>query len=137
MGECAGTGTGNPTNVLSEHAGVQDQDQGAVGVWEAPIRQSSQCGGCSAVPGSQRVSGWFLPFFLLWFPICFDHEKEEIVEEDQGSEDEMVGLGWYLFTKETLNYWKQLEHVMKYFRSEEDGSARLPNNFMSGFLEVG
>lgn len=26
---------------------------------------------------------------------------------------------------------------MKYFRSEEDASARLPDNFMSGFLEVG
>ncbi|OXV08204.1 hypothetical protein Egran_04034 [Elaphomyces granulatus] len=38
---------------------------------------------------------------------------------------------------ETLNYWKQLSHVMKYFRPEEDPSARLPPNFISGFLEVG
>ncbi|PGH32136.1 NADH dehydrogenase (ubiquinone) 1 alpha subcomplex 6 [[Emmonsia] crescens] len=38
--------------------------------------------------------------------------------------------------QETLNYWKQLSHVMKYFRIEEDPTAKLPKNFMSGFLEV-
>ncbi|KPI34402.1 NADH-ubiquinone oxido 14.8 kDa subunit [Cyphellophora attinorum] len=38
--------------------------------------------------------------------------------------------------QETLNFWKQLSHVMKYFRKEEDPTARLPKNFMSGFLEV-
>lgn len=38
--------------------------------------------------------------------------------------------------QETLNYWKQVPHVMKYFRTEEDPSAKLPNSFMSGFLEV-
>ena len=38
--------------------------------------------------------------------------------------------------QETLNYWKQLTHIMKYFRQEEDPKARFPKNFMSGFLEV-
>jgi len=38
--------------------------------------------------------------------------------------------------QETLNYWKQLTHIMKYFRQEEDETARLPRNFISGFLEV-
>ena len=38
--------------------------------------------------------------------------------------------------QETLNYWKQLPHILKYFRAEEDPNARLPQNFMSGFLEV-
>ncbi|OJJ97320.1 putative NADH-ubiquinone oxidoreductase B14 subunit [Aspergillus aculeatinus CBS 121060] len=37
--------------------------------------------------------------------------------------------------QETLNYWKQLSHVMKYFRPEEEPGARLPPNFISGFLE--
>jgi len=37
--------------------------------------------------------------------------------------------------QETLNYWKQLTQVMKYFRDEEDPNARLPKNFISGFLE--
>jgi len=39
--------------------------------------------------------------------------------------------------QETMNYWKQLNHVMKYFRAEEDSSAKLPQNFITGFLEVG
>ena len=38
--------------------------------------------------------------------------------------------------QETLNYWKQLSHVLKYFRAEEDPKARLPANFINGFLEV-
>jgi hypothetical protein len=38
--------------------------------------------------------------------------------------------------QETLNYWKQLSHIMKYFRKEEDPNAHLPKNFISGFLEV-
>ena len=38
--------------------------------------------------------------------------------------------------QETLNYWKTLPHVMKYFRAEEDPAAKLPANFMQGFLEV-
>ncbi|KAG9235523.1 NADH-ubiquinone oxidoreductase 14.8 kDa subunit [Amylocarpus encephaloides] len=37
--------------------------------------------------------------------------------------------------QETLNYWKQLPHILKYFRTDEDPSARLPQNFMHGFLE--
>lgn len=35
-----------------------------------------------------------------------------------------------------MNYWKQLNHVMKYFRAEEDPKMALPKNFISGFLEV-
>ncbi|KAF9694893.1 hypothetical protein EKO04_006949 [Ascochyta lentis] len=37
--------------------------------------------------------------------------------------------------QETLNFWKQLSHVLKYFRAEEDPKARLPANFIDGFLE--
>ncbi|KAF1933731.1 NADH dehydrogenase, alpha subcomplex, subunit 6 [Didymella exigua CBS 183.55] len=37
--------------------------------------------------------------------------------------------------QETLNYWKQLSHILKYFRAEEDPKARLPANFINGFLE--
>ncbi|KKY21974.1 putative nadh-ubiquinone oxidoreductase b14 [Phaeomoniella chlamydospora] len=37
--------------------------------------------------------------------------------------------------QETLNYWKQLNHVMKYFRKEENPQVSLPKNFVSGFLE--
>ncbi|KAF2679622.1 NADH dehydrogenase, alpha subcomplex, subunit 6 [Lentithecium fluviatile CBS 122367] len=37
--------------------------------------------------------------------------------------------------QETLNFWKQLSHVLKYFRTEEEPKARLPSNFINGFLE--
>ncbi|KAI5292930.1 hypothetical protein KEM52_005960 [Ascosphaera acerosa] len=37
--------------------------------------------------------------------------------------------------QETLNFWKQISHVMKYFRAETDESARLPKSFMEGFLQ--
>ena len=43
--------------------------------------------------------------------------------------DEMV-------VQETLNYWKQLPHVLKYFRETENPTTKLPQNFMQGFLEV-
>ena len=35
-----------------------------------------------------------------------------------------------------MNYWKQTSHVMKYFRTDEDENAKLPKNFIQGFLEV-
>ncbi|KAL1590783.1 hypothetical protein WHR41_00586 [Cladosporium halotolerans] len=37
--------------------------------------------------------------------------------------------------QETLNFWKQMSHVLKYFRAEEDPKARLPKTFIDGFLE--
>ncbi|PQE12007.1 hypothetical protein CJF31_00000156 [Rutstroemia sp. NJR-2017a BVV2] len=37
--------------------------------------------------------------------------------------------------QETMNYWKQLPHVLKYWRVEEDKNAKLPPNFITGFLE--
>lgn len=35
-----------------------------------------------------------------------------------------------------MNYWKQMTHVLKYFTAEEGQATKLPQNFMSGFLEV-
>ena len=35
-----------------------------------------------------------------------------------------------------MNYWKQLSHVMMYFRADEDDKAKLPKSFIGGFLEV-
>ncbi|CAZ82535.1 unnamed protein product [Tuber melanosporum] len=37
--------------------------------------------------------------------------------------------------QETMNYWKQIPHIMKYFRTEEDPRTRLSSNFMNNFLE--
>lgn len=36
-----------------------------------------------------------------------------------------------------MNFWKQMTHVMSYFKEENfRGDKRLPSNFMEGFLEV-
>jgi hypothetical protein len=35
-----------------------------------------------------------------------------------------------------MNYWKQLNHVLKYFADEEGINTKLPHSFMGGFLEV-
>ncbi|KAL2108221.1 hypothetical protein VUR80DRAFT_4113 [Thermomyces stellatus] len=38
--------------------------------------------------------------------------------------------------QETMNFWKQMTHVMSYFKEENfRGDKRLPSNFMEGFLE--
>ncbi|KAF2861894.1 NADH-ubiquinone oxidoreductase 14.8 kDa subunit [Piedraia hortae CBS 480.64] len=37
--------------------------------------------------------------------------------------------------QETLNYWKQLTHVLKYFREDEDPKAQLPKSFMEAFVQ--
>ena len=49
----------------------------------------------------------------------------------------MIAHGLTHMAQETMNFWKQISHVLKYFRAEEDPKARLPNNFVQGFLEVG
>lgn len=36
-----------------------------------------------------------------------------------------------------MNFWKQMTHVMSYFKEENfRGDKRLPSGFMEGFLEV-
>jgi len=37
--------------------------------------------------------------------------------------------------QETMNYWKQKSHLLKYFRAEEDPSAKVHADFMQNFLE--
>lgn len=39
--------------------------------------------------------------------------------------------------QEMMNFWKQSNHVMSYFKEENfRAEKRLPTSFMSGFLEV-
>lgn len=64
----------------------------------------------------------------------YNHNREL---QDRKPEGEERYAGMLTRQQETLNYWKQLTHVLKYFRAEEDPKAKLPNNFIGGFLEVG
>ena len=63
-----------------------------------------------------------------------EFEKHRYVNNLQAT-DVLIAQSHMEF-QETLNFWKQLSQVMKYFRKEEDPTARLPKNFMQGFLEV-
>lgn len=41
------------------------------------------------------------------------------------------------FLQETMNFWRQTNHIMSYFKEENfRGEKRLPSNFITGFLEV-
>lgn len=38
--------------------------------------------------------------------------------------------------QETMNFWRQTNHIMSYFKEESfRGAKRLPSDFMTGFLE--
>ncbi|KAK6541698.1 hypothetical protein TWF694_007491 [Orbilia ellipsospora] len=37
--------------------------------------------------------------------------------------------------QETMNYWKQLPHLMHYFRSGKQSDVHIPKTFMDNFLE--
>jgi len=48
-----------------------------------------------------------------------------------------LGADFGFYYQETMNYWRQTTHVMSYFKEENfRGDKRLPNNFITGFLEV-
>ncbi len=60
-------------------------------------------------------------------------QRHQLVLSCEVSFMSMLIRAWW---QETLNFWKQIPHVMKFFREEENPDARLPANFMQGFLEV-
>lgn len=81
--------------------------------------------------GSQMDSG----------PPSSDRGREAVLMPSASSTDELLrsqNISWQngVGFQETLNYWKQLPHILKYFRENEDSVARLPQNFVQGFLEV-
>lgn len=109
------SGSWNTTNVFTKHASLENSYKDEGRVRKAQICEQPTGGRCVIVAESYGVSGGFL---RQW---------------------QKLGYGARGLTQahqETLNFWKQLPHVMKYFRIDEDPKARLPQNFISGFLEV-
>ncbi len=101
----------NPADVLPRHAGVPNPNKSTARIRKAQIRQFLTSGRRPTCTKSDGVSGRLS-----------DQSKAFLVAD--------------VVAQETLNYWKQLTHIMKYFRQEEEPRARLPKNFISGFLEV-
>ncbi|OQD78317.1 hypothetical protein PENDEC_c001G00437 [Penicillium decumbens] len=86
-----------------------------------------------ASPEIQTMYSLNIPVSAIRTKIRQEFEKHRYVK--QMSVVDVLLFQSHAEFQETLNYWKQLSHVMKYFRPEEDPGARLPRNFVSGFLE--
>ncbi|KAI9782009.1 MAG: hypothetical protein M1816_002118 [Peltula sp. TS41687] len=86
-----------------------------------------------AAPEIQTMYGLNMPVSAIRTKIRQEFERHRYVNDIQVA-DQLIFQA-HMEYQETLNYWKQLSHVLKYFRAEEDPRARLPRNFMTGFLE--
>lgn len=148
------TGSGGSTDVFAQHAGVGAANKGAAGIWETSIRQPVAGRGYVAVSKPCRISGMGELLSCINEPWRVGRVKDcslAFLEWQMGYRyGRRPNVGyihvWLLFHidicwrdgafQETLNYWKQLPHILKYFRENEDPTAKLPRNFMQGFLEV-
>ncbi|KZF22651.1 NADH-ubiquinone oxidoreductase 14.8 kDa subunit [Xylona heveae TC161] len=86
-----------------------------------------------AGPEIQQMYSLNIPVSAIRTKIRQEFERHRYVSQLQVVD--MLLFQSHAEFQETLNYWKQLSHVLKYFRAEEDPTARLPRNFMQGFLE--
>ncbi|KAJ9612520.1 ndufa6 NADH-ubiquinone oxidoreductase subunit [Cladophialophora chaetospira] len=87
-----------------------------------------------AGPEIQQMYSLNMPISRIRTKVREEFEKHRYVNNIQAV-DVLLQQNQAEF-QETLNYWKQSTHVMKYFRADEDELAKLPKNFISGFLEV-
>ncbi|RMZ83766.1 hypothetical protein DV738_g1049, partial [Chaetothyriales sp. CBS 135597] len=86
-----------------------------------------------AGPEIQQMYSLNMPVAKIRAKIRQEFEKHRYVNNLQVV-DVLIAQSHMEF-QETLNFWKQLSQVMKYFRQEEDPNAHLPKNFLQGFLE--
>jgi len=86
-----------------------------------------------AAPEIQQMYTLSLPVSTIRTKIRQEFERHRYVK--QLKTVDVLLFNSHQEFQETLNYWKQLTHVLKYFRTEEEPTARLPANFINGFLE--
>ncbi|KIV91049.1 hypothetical protein PV10_05634 [Exophiala mesophila] len=86
-----------------------------------------------ASPEIQSMYSLNMPVSRIRTQVRKEYEKHRYVKNIQAV-DVLLTQSHAEF-QETLNFWKQNSHIMKYFRIEEDENATLPKNFVSGFLE--
>ncbi|KAF2114748.1 hypothetical protein BDV96DRAFT_575830 [Lophiotrema nucula] len=86
-----------------------------------------------AAPEVQQMYSLNLPVSTLRTKVRQEFERHRYVK--QLKTVDVLLFNSHQEFQETLNYWKQMTHVLKYFRTEEDPKARLPANFINGFLE--
>ncbi|KAF2158201.1 NADH dehydrogenase, alpha subcomplex, subunit 6 [Myriangium duriaei CBS 260.36] len=86
-----------------------------------------------AAPEIQTMYGLDLPVSAIRTKMRQEFERHRYVQ--QLKTVDVLLFNSHQEFQETLNFWKQLTHVLKYFRAEEDPKSRLPGNFIQGFLE--
>ncbi|KAI9855263.1 MAG: hypothetical protein M1824_006190, partial [Vezdaea acicularis] len=86
-----------------------------------------------AAPEIQTMYSLGMPVSAIRNKIRQEFERHRFVSQQPAID--MLLTKSHMEFQETLNYWKQLSHIMKYFRAEQEPRARLPQNFMTGFLE--
>lgn len=86
-----------------------------------------------AAPEIQSMYGLNYPVSAIRTKLRQEFERNRYVN-DMAVVDVLISQSHQEY-QETMNFWKQLSHVLKYFRAEEDPRARLPKDFISGFLE--
>lgn len=101
---------------------------------EATYYNTSEADRTRQAPEVQTMYSLNMPVSTLRTKIRQEFERHRYV--NQIKTVDVLLFNSHQEFQETLNYWKQLSHVLKYFRTEEDPKARLPANFINGFLEV-
>ncbi|KAF2143019.1 uncharacterized protein K452DRAFT_286648 [Aplosporella prunicola CBS 121167] len=86
-----------------------------------------------AAPEIQQMYSLSMPVSQIRTKVRQEFERHRYVSQLQAVD--VLLFNSHSEFQETLNYWKQLTHVLKYFRAEEDSRTKLPHNFISGFLE--
>ncbi|KAF2219753.1 hypothetical protein BDZ85DRAFT_242957 [Elsinoe ampelina] len=86
-----------------------------------------------AAPEIQQMYSLDMPVSAIRTKIRQEFERHRYVQ--QLKTVDVLIFNSHQEYQETMNYWKQLTHVLKYFRAEEDPKSRLPQNFIQGFLE--
>ncbi|RPA87171.1 NADH-ubiquinone oxidoreductase 14.8 kDa subunit [Ascobolus immersus RN42] len=86
-----------------------------------------------AVPEIQKIYTLDIPVPTIRAKIRQEFERQRHVQQ-LPVVDVLLQKGHAEY-QETVNYWKQLPHVMKFFRAEEDPRARVSGAFMENFLQ--
>lgn len=120
----AAQGARDPDHVLATKEYCRNPDQDATGIRETQIRQATTSGGCFDLQQPHRVPGRF--------SLVVGKSVSSAATWHGGIQRTVL----LTHPQETMNFWKQVSHVLKYWRAEEDPNAKLPTNFVSGFLEV-
>ncbi|KAI6251094.1 NADH-ubiquinone oxidoreductase [Erysiphe necator] len=86
-----------------------------------------------AAPEIQTMYSLSIPVSQLRTKIRQEFEKNRYVNQLPATDVLLTQCNAEF--QETMNYWKQVPHILKYFRPEEDPKSARPKNFINAFLE--